>query len=598
VHDLVTNLVHLDLYSRNGDLSQRLAPAEVKFLWNLYQTRRFGSALLDYSDAEQAFLVAVAHCEGLPLARFMSTLAKNGLPTHFRDAHQSGRFAGAGFDLFMADHLLHSRASGGITAPLAAETLDWLLEPDAGGNQGVALPRLALARHAGSADLQQSHDLATPQGRLALLGWFCLRHWPTLGLGHYPEREARAAHANGLAVPDAATPAAAMNGSASVRPAVDSELPTIGPLARDGANLIGWVKTPIGIGVDVRLAAQAFRSAAIPYCIIDAARRLPPPVAQIDCGESDAIVPGPRYETDVVFLDTATQFRFFAFDLLNGTRRRARTIGVCPWELPAWPDEVRFTTSTIDTFWAATRYIRDAFERHFPQGRVRLAPPCVVVDGSVRRSPPALTQGRKFRFLTVFDGLSSLHRKNPLAVAQAFTRAFGNRDDVELVVKAMHLKPPARGYDEFMRAVAADERITLVVATLDQRDVWEMVAQAHCVVSLHRSEGFGRNIAEAMLLERPVICSAFSGSLDFTSEDTAFLVGGEEIEVGRHQYAMSLGQTWFDASIDHAAELMRKVVDDYDGALAMAHRGRAYIEEHHSIAAAGRRYAALLAQDA
>ena len=59
-----------------------------------------------------------------------------------------------------------------------------------------------------------------------------------------------------------------------------------------------------------------------------------------------------------------------------------------------------------------------------------------------------------------------------------------------------------------------------------------MIASCDCYVSLHRSEGFGLTMAEAMYFGRPVIATGYSGNLDFMTEENSYLVPHTLVEIG------------------------------------------------------------------
>jgi glycosyltransferase involved in cell wall biosynthesis len=117
-----------------------------------------------------------------------------------------------------------------------------------------------------------------------------------------------------------------------------------------------------------------------------------------------------------------------------------------------------------------------------------------------------------------------------------------------------------------------------------------------CFVSLHRAEGFGRNIAEAMLLGKPVIVSAFSGNRDFTNEETAFLVHGALIPVRSGEYPFHEGQVWLDPDVEAAADAMRRCINDQVERNRRARNGQKLISETYSPGAVGRRYSERLSE--
>ena len=88
-----------------------------------------------------------------------------------------------------------------------------------------------------------------------------------------------------------------------------------------------------------------------------------------------------------------------------------------------------------------------------------------------------------------------------------------------------------------------------------------LVAVADCYVSLHRTEGLGLTMAEAMAVGTPVVATAYSGNLDFMSQRSAMLVPAEEVEVGPGHYYPAHGH-WAEPDLDAAAAMMRGVAGD------------------------------------
>ena len=114
-------------------------------------------------------------------------------------------------------------------------------------------------------------------------------------------------------------------------------------------------------------------------------------------------------------------------------------------------------------------------------------------------------------------------------------------------------------------------------------DYINLLAKSHCFVSPHRSEGFGRNIAEAMFLNTPVIASAYSGNLDFCFENNSYLINGKLIPLKRGDYPCCEDSSWFDPDYLHLSELMYEVYTNYDEAIKKSKLGQKTIENNHSL---------------
>ncbi len=140
-------------------------------------------------------------------------------------------------------------------------------------------------------------------------------------------------------------------------------------------------------------------------------------------------------------------------------------------------------------------------------------------------------------FLYIFDFNSYLARKNPHAAIQAFLSAFPlGTEPVGLVLKTMNSNPDNPKWRNFKKLCQQDERITLIEKTLDREIVLGLVNACDAYLSLHRSEGFGRTLAEAMLMGKPVIATDFSGNADFIHAPLAYPVRWKKKKVKSGEY--------------------------------------------------------------
>jgi len=294
-------------------------------------------------------------------------------------------------------------------------------------------------------------------------------------------------------------------------------------------------------------------------------------------------------------------FAFSAFDMLAEEQFEGLSafsakyvIGYWPWELSRWPRRVSLPHKIVDEIWCSTRFIVDVWTPVTDKPVIHMPLP-VSFDTATLPGPdvPSDLPPDRFNFVFVFDGFSYFERKNPLAVIAAFQLAFPRADghDVDLTIKAMNADqlPIMMALRMFAES---DPRIHLIYETWDRPRVMQLVASADALISMHRSEGFGRLMAEAMLLGTPVITSDYSGNRDFCTDDTAFLVGGKVKPVLQDQYIFWTGQEWFDPSVQEAARHMWALFKMPGIAGEKVDRARANILQNYSLEACGRRYAA------
>lgn len=270
----------------------------------------------------------------------------------------------------------------------------------------------------------------------------------------------------------------------------------------------------------------------------------------------------------------------------HGVLNDRRVAGFLLWETSRVPRVQQLGIELLDEVWAPTRYVADVY--------AGLAPTHVVGKGlfSARGSPLQVPLSRPrsnpFQFVTVFDFHSSIERKNPLATVLAFKKAFRPGEQVELVVKASNVDPqhPSNALGQWERLCAAswgDKRIRIVTSRYTDEEMKQLISGAACVVSLHRSEGFGYLMSDAMFYGVPVIATGYSGNADFCSEETCFPVPYHLVPVkSQGAHWESDGVEWAEPHIDAAAEQMRRVFEDYGSAMHRAANGQRFIISEYS----------------
>jgi len=324
-----------------------------------------------------------------------------------------------------------------------------------------------------------------------------------------------------------------------------------------GVNLFGYAQGEIGIGEDVRLVSLALKSQNIPFCIINV--KPGDNVSQKDDSVDGWLVDEPRYAINMFCITGIEQVRYaceHGLDVFDGRY----SIGFWPWELPDWPASCGHAFSTVDEIWGISRYTANAYRRAPCPVHAMSLPVTIDSVAPLVRSDFGLPED-VYLFIFSFDFNSTLARKNPEAVIQAFQRAFVaiEGDAVGLVVKTSHVDLRDSRWKRIKRMIDLDSRIHLINATLRKPDVLALYKCCDCYVSLHRAEGFGRGLAEALLLDLQLIATDFSGNQDFCSKERVGLVRYQRQNVRRLEYFHADGQNWADPDIDHAAQLMRDI---------------------------------------
>jgi glycosyltransferase involved in cell wall biosynthesis len=272
------------------------------------------------------------------------------------------------------------------------------------------------------------------------------------------------------------------------------------------------------------------------------------------------------------------------------------TVGFWAWELEQLPEWMLPAFEWVDEVWCASRFVAAAVAGADRRPVHTIPYPFVLPQypWDWTRSTLGLPSG--FMFLFMFDFLSILDRKNPFAVVDSFERAFGNDREKVLVLKSMNGGVRGAELERLRMRIAQVPNVKLIDGYFSVAQKNAALALCDCYVSLHRSEGTGITMAEAMALGKPVIATGYSGNLDFMSERNAYLVDYTlgSVPAGCEPYPR--GSRWADPDVDHAAERMREVVEQPTEAARRGSQGRTDILTRHSPQVCGRRIAQRLAK--
>jgi len=189
-----------------------------------------------------------------------------------------------------------------------------------------------------------------------------------------------------------------------------------------------------------------------------------------------------------------------------------------------------------------------------------------------------------FMVLFTFD-FGSYKRKNPLATMRAFAKALANSHDVKLVFKTMGAKNHPLEVAEIRREAATlgiSDKFKLIADYLPHAELYGLTAACDVYVSLHRGEGFGIGMAEAMLMGKPVIATDWSANTEFCRPGASFPIPYKPVPVKPNEYFVSMRE-WSEADVDAAAEALRRCYDSEALRLEIGDRGKRFVEEHFSI---------------
>jgi glycosyltransferase involved in cell wall biosynthesis len=358
-----------------------------------------------------------------------------------------------------------------------------------------------------------------------------------------------------------------------------------------GLNIAGFLKGEFGVAEAARTNVHAIRTTDIPYVLNNVSYS---GHSQRDTTLSDFSLSNP-YGINLIHVnaDSTQVFRNVAGqDYFEGRYN----IGLWWWEQAHFPDGWRRHFAHYQEIWAQSRFCQASFARVSPVP-VKAMPHAVWLDETQIHPDRAhfdIPTG-VLTYLFTFDYFSVFERKNPLALVEAYNRAFGSGKNTRLIIKSInsHLAPDKMAE---LRQRTSGMNVQLIDERLSRREMLSLLATCDCYVSLHRSEGFGQGLAEAMYLGKPVIATAYSGNMDFMTPNNSFLVNYSLVELDRACPPYEKGTLWAEPDIDHAAEMLQLVYRNRELAGEKAQRGAADMRANHSYRAVGAKMAERLRQ--
>ncbi|HVR37929.1 MAG TPA: glycosyltransferase family 4 protein [Thermoanaerobaculia bacterium] len=343
-----------------------------------------------------------------------------------------------------------------------------------------------------------------------------------------------------------------------------------------GLNVVGYTTRATGVGESARLCQKSCEAVALPSDLID--------VDATDPLAQEAIHRASVYHVNA---DMTLHVHHQLPHLFSAS---AYNIGVWHWELPELPDEWIASAGPLNEIWAPSAFIQSAVSKkvtipvlHMPHGiEVKDIESCTPEELGV----PA---GR-FTFLSMFD-LTSKTRKNPLGAVVAFRRI---NTPASLLIKTSHAKEFPDRYAALEEQLRGIPNVYVTKRMLSRAQTNGLIAACDAFVSLHHAEGFGLIPAEAMYFGKPVVATGWSGNMDFMDATNSCPIAYELVTLEQTHGPYRAGEQWADPDLDHAAQQMRRLVDDAAFRAQISERAKATMRAQFSPRAAGLRYRARL----
>ncbi|OCR02796.1 glycosyl transferase family 2 [Oscillatoriales cyanobacterium USR001] len=319
-----------------------------------------------------------------------------------------------------------------------------------------------------------------------------------------------------------------------------------------GINISGYINGEFGVGEGARANIRAIEAANIPLAINNFTKS----VHRKQDGSYQNFSQDNPYPVNLIQVNADETNNFIKYIGKNYLKNRYN-IGFWAWELPIFPPDFESAFNFFDEIWTYSNYCAESISMASPIPVIKMMPSISLPAPSLSRENLGLPK-EKFIFLFIFDFYSIFERKNPLAAIAAFKQAFGDSNpEVLLVIKSCNSDKFPKQQKLLNYAIENCQSIQHIDGYLSKNELNSLINNCDCYLSLHRCEGFGLTMAEAMFLGKPVIATAYSSNTEFMNVGNSFLVKYQLTELTADFGPYKKGNFWANPDIEHAAYLMQ-----------------------------------------
>jgi len=327
-----------------------------------------------------------------------------------------------------------------------------------------------------------------------------------------------------------------------------------------GVQLVGFSRSDSGIGEACRLQASSLLAADVPTSIISCDTLSLNRPSDESCIHLEI--------DDPIYRCTILQFNPDMLPHVLGAYghrpvERKFTVGYWHWELMDIPDEWTASWRYFREIWTPSHFVRDAVAARSPVPVLTMPYGCAPDDGFRPGRAYYGLPAERYLFMTMFDTHSFMERKNPLGALEAFLLAFGGADpSVGLVMKANNTSRGGAALAQLRERMAGCRNVYFIEAGMTRQETGGLIGECDAFVSLHRAEGFGLGIAEAMVRGKPAIATNWSGSTDFVNAGNGCPISFRLTPIAETIGPYRAGSLWAEPDLAQAAYYMQLLARD------------------------------------
>lgn len=353
-----------------------------------------------------------------------------------------------------------------------------------------------------------------------------------------------------------------------------------------GISVFGFINGEFGIAEATRLNCRAIQSVGIPMSLFNYNVNTNHNNNDFTFTEFSEHAVHPINLIQVSPSEVLHFFEYFDYSLFKGKYN----ILYVAWESETIPEDYIVNINLFDEVWTPSEYCKKCLEK-FIALPIKVIPHPINIDLKPTEDEDALNFFTKdfFNFLFIFDYNSSIERKNVINLIKVFKDTFDKyENNAFLTIKTSKSNRFADEKEQILQAIGDSKKIKIVEKIFDKNSLNYIISNCDSYISLHRSEGFGLTMAEAMYFGKPTIGTNYSGNLQFMNHENSFLIDAQKVSYGSDDLNYGSNTIWSEPSLEKASEYLKKVYEGETDVKIIAEKGRETIANDFSLSGIGK----------